>query len=73
MILRAYAGCVGGAALVSDVVGMLNEAGFQDVVVDVRETGRERGQETEQAPAVQDLIASALIRAKKPFADQSRG
>jgi arsenite methyltransferase len=71
--VAAYAGCVAGAAHVSDVVGMLSDAGFQDVVVDVRTTNRERGQETEQAPAVQDLIASALIRAKKPFADQSRG
>ena len=71
--LAAYAGCVAGAALVSDVVGMLNDAGFQDVVVDVRSESRERGPETEEDPAIQNLIASALIRAKKPFAAQSRG
>lgn len=71
--LAAYAGCVAGAAFVSDVVGMLNDAGFQDVVVDVRSESRERGPVTEEAPVIQDLIASALIRAKKPFADQNRG
>ena len=71
--LAAYAGCVAGAALVSDVVGMLNDAGFRDVVVDVRSESRERGPVTEEAPASQNLIASALIRAKKPFTGQSRG
>lgn len=58
--LKAYAGCVAGASLVSDVVRMLNDAGFQDSVVDVK-------------PAAQNLTASALIRAKKPFANESRG
>ena len=58
--LKAYAGCVAGASLVSDVVRMLNDAGFQDAVVNVK-------------PALQDATASALIRAKKPFADESRG
>ena len=58
--LKAYAGCVSGASLVSDVVRMLNDAGFQNAAVDVK-------------PAPQDLTASALIRAQKPFADESRG
>jgi len=58
--LKAYAGCVAGASLVSDVVRMLNEAGFEDAIVDVK-------------AVPQDVTASALIRAKKPFADESRG
>jgi arsenite methyltransferase len=59
--VEAYAGCVAGAALVSDVVRMLNDAGFEDVLVDAAPGSRG------------DLFTSALIRAKKPFADPSRG
>jgi arsenite methyltransferase len=71
--LEAYVGCIAGAALVSDVVGMLNDVGFQDVVVDLRPESRDGEQEKEQSASVQDLVAAALIRAKKPLADQSRG
>lgn len=71
--LEAYAGCIGGAALVSDVVRMINDAGFHDVIVDMRPESRERAQETEQDLRAQGLVASALIRAKKPFANDSRG
>jgi hypothetical protein len=59
--VEAYAGCVAGAALVSDVVRMLNDAGFENVIVDVTPESRA------------DLFTSALIRATKPFADPSRG
>jgi SAM-dependent methyltransferase len=70
--LEAYAGCVAGAGLVTDLVRLLNEAGFKDVVVDVQES-RERVQNMEQDLRAGDFIASALIRATKPLADQSRG
>jgi arsenite methyltransferase len=56
----AYAGCVAGAAPVSDIVRMANDAGFQDVAVEVRPAAREAH------------VASALIRAKKPLAGRSR-
>jgi ubiquinone/menaquinone biosynthesis C-methylase UbiE len=59
--VAAYTGCVAGAALVSDMVRMLNDAGFEGVIVDVRPESRA------------DLFTSALIRAKKPLADRSRG
>jgi len=58
--VTAYAGCVAGASRVSDVVRMLNDTGFQGVAVIT-------------AHAPEDLTASALIRAKKPFAHESRG
>jgi SAM-dependent methyltransferase len=58
--VNAYAGCVAGASLVSDVVRMLKDAGFQDVAVTMTH-------------APEDLTASALIRAKKPFAVERRG
>ena len=70
--LEAYAGCVAGAGLVTDLVRLLNEAGFEDVVVDVQES-REPVQNMEQDLRAGDFIASALIRATKPLADQSRG
>jgi arsenite methyltransferase len=65
---EAYAGCVAGAAHVSDVVRMLTDAGFEDVVVDVRQEGRDLAQETERDLHVRDFVASALIRARKPAA-----
>lgn len=70
--LQAYAGCVAGAGLVSELVRMLNEAGFKNVTIDAQEN-RERLQNTEQDRGAGDFIASALIRATKPLADQSRG
>jgi arsenite methyltransferase len=70
--LEAYAGCVAGAGLVPDLVRMLTEAGFKDVVVDVPES-RKRVQNAEQDLRAGDVIASALIRATKPSAEQSRG
>jgi len=70
--LEAYAGCVAGAGLVPDLVRMLTEAGFNDVVVDVQNS-RAGVQNTEQHLQAEDFIASALIRATKPLADQSRG
>jgi len=57
---EAYAGCVAGASVAADVVRMLNDAGFQDAEVDV-------------APGRDGLVASALIRAKKPLAQENRG
>jgi arsenite methyltransferase len=57
--LQAYAGCVAGAALLSEVARMLGDAGFEDVIVDVSARNDE------------DLVASALIRAKKPLANKN--
>jgi hypothetical protein len=57
---------------VPDLIRLLNEAGFKDVVVDLQES-RDRVQNTEQDLRAGDFIASALIRATKPLADQSRG
>jgi arsenite methyltransferase len=57
--LEAYAGCVAGAALLSEVARMLGDAGFEDVIVDVSARNDE------------DLVASALIRAKKPLANKN--
>lgn len=70
---EAYAGCVAGAALVSDVESMLHDAGFQEVVVDVKTESREVAQDSAPGPGAGDFVASALIRAKKPRQDRRRG
>ena len=64
--LEAYAGCVSGAALIADVEGMLRNAGFQDVHVELKSNSAElvRG----WSPGAESLVASALIRAVKPRA-----
>jgi len=71
--LNAYAGCVAGAALLPDVIRMLTEAGFQGVAVDVRPDGRAPVHEGAEDPHALDVVVSALIRAQKPIADESRG
>jgi arsenite methyltransferase len=69
--LEAYAGCVSGAALTAEVEGMLRDAGFEHVRVDLKTNsdalvqGWSRGAET--------LVASALIRGTKPPAGGGRG
>jgi SAM-dependent methyltransferase len=57
--LQAYAGCVAGAAPVSEVARMLDDAGFEDVIVELT------------ARNVEDLVAPALIRANKPLANRN--
>ena len=67
--LEAYAGCVAGAVLASEVEGMIRGAGFEDVHVDLKQESRALAQDW--SPGVEDLVASALIRATKPRVDQS--
>jgi arsenite methyltransferase len=55
--LEAYAGCVSGAAPVSEVVRMLHDAGFENVTIDKRPGTGEP-----------DFVASALIQGRKPAA-----
>jgi ubiquinone/menaquinone biosynthesis C-methylase UbiE len=61
--LEAYAGCVSGAALVPQVEGMLAAAGF-DVRVDLK--GNSASLVEGWSPGAETLVASALIRARKP-------
>jgi SAM-dependent methyltransferase len=62
--LDAYAGCVSGAAPVAEVERMLRDAGFEDVRVDL-ESDSEAMVEG-WSPGAGRLVASALIRARKP-------
>ena len=69
--LEAYAGCVSGAAVVTDVEAMLRAAGFQDVRVDPKADSGSLVQGC--SPGAETLVASALIRGTKPGAAGSRG
>jgi SAM-dependent methyltransferase len=61
-----YAGCIGGASLVEDLSGMLTDAGFKDIHVDVKEESAEFIQEWAPHRPITDFIRSAYIQAVKP-------
>ncbi len=61
-----YAGCVGGASLVSDLQTMLVASGFKNIVVNVKEESAQFiGEWAPQRP-ITDYIRSAYIKAVKP-------
>ena len=62
--LKAYAGCVSGAALVEDVEALLAAAGFQDVGIEIN--GNSASLVEGWSPGAGSLVGSALIRATKP-------
>jgi SAM-dependent methyltransferase len=64
--LQAYAGCVSGAALVPEVEAMLAGAGFADIRVELK--GHSASLVEGWSPGAETLVASALIRARKPAA-----
>ena len=56
--LEAYAGCVSGAALIAEVEGMLRDAGFENVRVDLKSNSDALVQGW--SPGAETLVASAL-------------
>jgi SAM-dependent methyltransferase len=64
--LDAYAGCVSGAALVSEVEAMLAAAGFAGIRLEVKSNSASLMEGW--SPGAGTLAASALIRATKPRA-----
>ena len=62
--LQAYAGCVSGAALVPEVEAMLAGAGFADIRVELKSNSASLVEGW--SPGAETLVASALIRARKP-------
>ena len=69
--LEAYAGCISGAALVAEVEGMLRDAGFEHVGVDLKTNSDALVQGW--SPGAETLVASAHIRGTKPRAGGGRG
>jgi len=64
--LEAHAGCIAGAAAVSDVQAMLAAAGFRDVHVDARPESRAFIRDWLPDSGIEDFIMSATIEATKP-------
>lgn len=69
--LKAYAGCVSGAALVADVEALLGAAGFTGVSIDFN--GQSASLVEGWSPGAGSLVASALIRATKPLVSDAAG
>lgn len=65
--LKAYAGCVSGAALVADVEALLGAAGFDDVSIEFNSNSASLVEGW--SPGAGSLVVSALIRATKPKAN----
>lgn len=64
--LDQHAGCVAGAAHVSEVENMLQAAGFCDIAVSVKTESREFIKDWFPGSGVEDFVASANITARKP-------
>jgi SAM-dependent methyltransferase len=67
--VAAYAGCVAGAGLVTDLEQMLTDAGFVDVRIDMKDESRELVSGWMPGRSAEDYVASALIQAVKPRSD----
>lgn len=61
--LEQYTGCVAGAALIDDLVSMLEAAGFSDVRITSREESRAFIREWTPGGTIEDYIVSAAIEA----------
>ncbi len=61
----AYAGCIGGAAMVSDLERLLAGAGFAEIRVTVQEHSREVIADWTPVRGLERFVASALIEAIK--------
>ena len=70
--LDQHAGCVAGAALVSEVEEMLRAAGFDEISVAVKEESREFIKDWFPGSGVEEYVASASIEATKPAAGQEK-
>ena len=64
--LDQHAGCVAGAALVSEVEEMLRAAGFCEISVAVKEESRGFIKDWFPGSGVEEYVVSASIEAKKP-------
>jgi arsenite methyltransferase len=67
----ALNGCVGGAAGVEELEGLLAEAGFADISVRPRLESRAFIKDWMPGTGIEEFIASATIEAKKPTATRS--
>jgi len=64
--LTLLAGCVAGAAEVGELEAILEEAGFEEVRVEVDPTSRAFIQQWAPGRGIEDWVASASIQARRP-------
>lgn len=60
-------GCIGGAAEVAEVEHWLEDVGFTDVRIDIKDESRAFIRDWAPGSGVEDYIASATIEARKPL------
>ncbi|MDQ6993999.1 MAG: arsenite methyltransferase [Mariprofundaceae bacterium] len=63
-----YAGCMAGASLVDDLIEMIQDAGFEQLVVEPKDETREFIRDWAPGRGVEDYVVSARIEAVKPKA-----
>ena len=61
-----HAGCMAGASLVDDLIAMIKDAGFEQVVVEPKDETREFIRDWAPGRGVEDYVVSARIEAVKP-------
>jgi ubiquinone/menaquinone biosynthesis C-methylase UbiE len=66
--LNLLCGCVAGAASAGEVERMLQEVGFEDIRIDIKEASREFIREWAPGLGIEDHVASATVEARKPVA-----
>lgn len=63
---ESVSGCVASAAIISDLDGMLTEAGFEGVTIEAKDNSREFIREWSTEHDLDEYIVSAAIEAQKP-------
>jgi len=61
-----HAGCMAGASMVDDLIAMMKDAGFEQVVVEPKDETREFIRDWAPGRGVEDYVVSARIEAVKP-------
>ncbi len=61
-----HAGCMAGASMVDDLIAMMRDAGFEQIVVEPKDETREFIRDWAPGRGVEDYVVSARIEAVKP-------
>jgi SAM-dependent methyltransferase len=64
-------GCVAGAAPATEIEAWLQSAGFRDIRVTVKPESRDMVASWAPGRGIEDYVASAIIEARKPLADEA--
>jgi arsenite methyltransferase len=71
--LALYTGCIAGASMISEVMGMLRTAGFENITVKPVDVSKSFISEWTPGKDFTDYVLSASIEAIKPYRDESLG